>query len=165
LFSFECSDFFFSFFGTSGEEVLPGLIPTFAAILTAAVIILISNSFSEPYQKIIFQFMIFGVGFAVSLALIISLEDHSKLIATFKLFSGLSFYERYLITIATIGAVYFGAGMYIAAPERTKEGEVEEELEVDTFRTPASADNIVGFTIPENVNTNDKEFFETMLDR
>jgi hypothetical protein len=135
-------------------------------MIAAAFVILISNTFPEPYQKIMFQFAIFGVGFASALALLVSFEDpiiNGQLLDLFKLFSGLSWKVRFLLTIVMICSAYFGAGMYIAAPERTAENAEDED--VDTFRTPGSCDNVVGFTIPDNVNSPDKEFFESFLDR
>lgn len=154
------------------EDALPGLIPSIAAIIAAAIVVLISNMFSEPYQKIMFQFSLFGVGFAVGLGALVSVDDpleSARLYETWRLFAGLSWNTRFLLTLVMIGATYFGAGMYIAAPERTPEGaegdEGEGAGEVAYFRTPASCDNVVGFTIPDNVNAKDKEFFESFLDR
>jgi hypothetical protein len=142
------------------------LIPSLAALITAAIVILISNTFAEPYQKIMFQFAIFGVGFAVALAMLVSLDDPlvtEQLLALFSGFISLSWKVRYLLTVVMIGSAYFGAGMYIAAPERP--AEEAEESAVDYFKTPGSSDNNTGFSIPENVNAPDKEFFEALLDR
>lgn len=151
------------------EAFLPGLVPSFAAILAAAVVILISNSFPEAYQKIMFQFFVFGLALALSIGWLIAQPDPTATTAAWEAFSALSWETRFVITLVVVTGSYFGAGMYIAAPERNPDlsglsGEQSDNV-LDVYKCPASVDNVVGFEIDEKASSDDKVFFEQLLYR
>jgi hypothetical protein len=155
----------------SVEAFLPGFVPSFAAILSAAVVILISNSFPEPYQKIMFQFFVFGLALALSIGWLIAQPDHTATDAVWQAFSALSWETRFVITLIAVTGSYFGAGMYIAAPERNPDlsaalnGESSSSNDLDVFNCPASIDDNIGFEVSETAPADDKVFFEQLLYR
>lgn len=152
----------------SVEAFLPGLVPSFAAVLAAAVVILISNSFPEPYQKVVFQFFVFGLALALAIGWLIAQPDPTATNAVWLAFAALSWEARFVITLIAVTGSYFGAGMYIAAPERNPDLSAIQSSNddvLDIYKCPASIDDNVGFEVSENASPDDKIFFEELLAR
>jgi len=140
------------------------LVPTLAAVLASAVVILVSNSFTEPYQKIMFQFFVFGLSLALGVAFLITQSNPVALEAAWQSFVVLTWETRFVVTLIVIAGSYFGAGMYVAAPERTSEA-ASTESALELFKCPASIDTAVGFEISNNASPDDKVFFEELLNK
>lgn len=153
---------------------MPTLLPSFAAITLAALVVLVSNALRNQNQKLFLQFAIFGVGFAVSVVVLLgylSSDKGSALKNAFSEFGKVPNEVRFCVTIVLIAAVYFGGGMYIAAPDSLDNEEKPAKASTsastasaaDIFKTPASIDNEVGFEVPAHLPEKDFDFFAAFL--
>lgn len=148
--------------------MLPDLAPFLGALAIASLVILISNSFTK-LNKIFFQATAFGAILAASLTYMIGHED-PQLAFLWAQFIALTLETKFCLSLAIVGAVYFGGAMYLAAPEEAESSESSAAPKspmdaAKVFRTPASIDTAVTFQVPAHLPADDKVFFEEMLDK
>lgn len=141
------------------EDLVGVLMPTFAALIFASLTIFVSNNLLNC-QKTIFQFCAFGGSFALALGYIMQANDAS-VAKVWKLYGSLSVEIRFCISLMVIGMTFFGGAMYLAAPQpKSEKKRSNTKAGVDA---PASFDNQVGFDVPKDSSSNDKDFFEQFL--
>ena len=136
--------------------MIPSLSPTLGVLAVTSLVILVSNSFSG-IKKIAFQAFFFIAGVVGAMTYLITRKDEAIMRNFLKSFSQLDQELRIAISVLVIGVCYFGGAMYLGGPPMSEGNATSTDL------MPASIDSSVDFEVPDNLPTDDKDFFQLMF--
>lgn len=112
-------------------------------------------------NKILFQSGLIALATSVAAFFIISHAEEKPIGEFWKIYQRLSYEAKFALGVLTIGAAYFGGALYVGnivvqqSPSDTR----------DVLRTPATEPVNPPFDIPDTLDSDDKVFFERMLER
>jgi hypothetical protein len=142
------------------SEVLPAVTPYIAALAACSFLVLLSTNIKGK-NKILFQSGLIALATSAAAFFFISHASEKPILDFWRIYQRLSYEAKFALGVLTIGAAYFGGALYVG-------NIVVQQVpasSADVLKTPATQSVNPPFDIPETLDSDDKVFFENMLER
>jgi hypothetical protein len=141
-------------------EVLPAVTPYIAALAACSFLVLLSTNIKGK-NKILFQSGLIALATSVAAFFFISHASEKSILDFWRIYQRLSYEAKFALGVLTIGAAYFGGALYVG-------NIVVQQVPAsksDILQTPATQSVNPPFDIPDTLDSDDKVFFQNMLER
>lgn len=112
-------------------------------------------------NKILFQSGLIALATSVAAFFFISHASEKSILDFWRIYQRLSYEAKFALGVLTIGAAYFGGALYVG-------NIVVQQVPAsksDILQTPATQSVNPPFDIPDTLDSDDKVFFQNMLER